>query len=81
MLLQGLCISLWCQTIVKYSFSVEHGYRSLYLVGLFLCPTACIKNTRLSFLRNISSSEKILLLFGDTGNDSRLSVYNYNAKQ
>lgn len=48
-------------------------------VGHFLCLIACKKNIRLSFLRNISSSEKILLLFGDTGNDSRFSVY--NAKQ
>nr|DAU39122.1 MAG TPA: hypothetical protein [Bacteriophage sp.] len=51
------------------------------LVRLFFMPNCLYKNTRLFFLRNISSSEKILLLFGDTGNDSRFSVYNYNAKQ
>nr|DAE60519.1 MAG TPA: hypothetical protein [Caudoviricetes sp.] len=47
----------------------------------FFMPNRLYENTRLSFLRNISSSEKILLLFGDTGNGSRFSVYNYNAKQ
>ena len=51
------------------------------LAGLFFMPNRLYENTRLSFLRNISSSEKILLLFGDTGNGSRFSVYNYNAKQ
>lgn len=51
------------------------------LAGLFFMPNCLYENTRLSFLRNISSSEKILLLFGDTGNDSRFSVYNCNAKQ
>lgn len=43
------------------------------LAGLFFMPNCLYENTRLSFLRNISSSEKILLLFGDTGNDSRFS--------
>ena len=27
---QKLLFTLWCQTIVKYYFSVEHGYSSLY---------------------------------------------------